>query len=178
MLQKCSILKVAGVFFNEPTKQHYLIEISKKANMAHTSVKKHISTLKEFLIIKETTEQKGSRKFPIYTANINNKDYRDYKKIYNIIKLKESKLIDFLKDDLMPGSIVLFGSYQKGEDIEDSDIDLFIECQEEKMDLSRFKKQLNRNVQLHFKKKFKEYPKELRNSIVNGIVVDGYLGAF
>ena len=42
MLQKCSILQVAGVFFNEPTKDHYLIEISQKANLAHTAVKKNL----------------------------------------------------------------------------------------------------------------------------------------
>ena len=56
----------------------------------------------------------------------------------NILKLKESKFISFLKDKLMPKSIVLFGSYQKREDIENSDIDLFIECKEEKLDLSNF----------------------------------------
>ena len=178
MLQKCSILKIAGVFFEEPTKRHYLIEISKKSKIAHTSVKKHLSTLKKLSIIKESIEKKGSRNFPIYTADINNKNYKNYKKIYNFLKLKESKLIDFLKDKLMPKSIILFGSYQRGEDVEDSDIDLFIECKEEKLDLSNFKKQLKRNIQLHFKENFKKYPKELKNNIINGMILEGYLEVF
>lgn len=178
MLQKCSILTTAGVFFREPGRQHYLIEISKKAKLAHTSVKKHLSTLKKLSIIKESIEKKGKRKFPLYRADINNKTYKYYKKIYNLLQLKESGVIDFLKDELMPKAIVLFGSYQRGEDTEDSDIDIFLECKEKKLELSSFKKELNRDIQLHFRENFKKYPKELKNNIINGTMLDGYLEAF
>jgi predicted nucleotidyltransferase len=178
MLHKCSILRVAGVFFEEPTKEHYLIEISRKSNIAHTSVKKHLLTLKKLSIIKEFIKKKGSRNFPIYKADIDNTEYREYKKVHNFFKLKDSKIINFLRDRLMPKSIVLFGSYQKGEDVEGSDIDLFVECKEEKLDISRFKKELKRNIQLHFKENFKKYPKELKNNIINGTTKEGYLEVF
>ena len=62
MLQRCSISRVAGIFFSEPTKDHYLIEISKKAKLAHTSVKKHLKELKHLSIIKETIEKKAKIK--------------------------------------------------------------------------------------------------------------------
>ena len=176
MLQKCSILKVAAVFFDEPTKEHYLIEVSKKSKLAHTSVKRHLDALKKLEVIKEYVEEKGNRQYPIYKANINNDAYRYYKKILNMMQLKE--LVRYLKDNLMPKSIILFGSYQKGEDIEGSDIDIFVECKEEKIDLIRFRKQLNRNIELHFKKNFNEYPKELKNNIINGTILDGYLEVF
>jgi len=176
MLQKCSILKVARVFFHEPTKQHYLIEISRNTKLAHTSVKKYISILKEKKIITETKEKKGSRVFPLFKANLQNKEYKDYKKINNLLEIKESNLISYLIDNLMPNSIVLFGSYQKGEDIEDSDIDLFLECKEENIDISNF--QLHRKIQLHFRDSFKKYPKELQSNIINGIVLHGYLEIF
>lgn len=178
MLRKCSILRVAGVFFREPTKEHYLIEVSKKAGLSHTSTKAHLQTLIKLSIIKETTEKKGNREFPVFRADINNKNYKNYKKIYNLLELQNSKLIDFLKDALMPKCIVLFGSYQRGEDSEDSDIDLFIECKEEKIDVSKFAKILDRNIQLHFKEDFKKYPKELKNNIINGMLLEGYLEAF
>ncbi len=178
MLQKCSILQVAGVFFNEPTKDHYLTEISQKANLAHTAVKKHLSELKKLSIITEHHEKKGKRTFPIYKANINDKEYKKQKRTSNLIQLQESKLIEFLKDNLMPNSIVLFGSYQKGEDIEDSDIDLFIECKKEEINLNKFKKLLNRNIQLHFKDNFKTYPQDLKNNIINGLILVGYLEGY
>ena len=176
MLQKCSIWNIAEIFFKEPTKQHYLIEISKKAKLAHTSVKKHLEALKEEGIINEIKEKRGKRTFPVYKADLENKEYRHYKKLSNLEKIKT--LADFLNDALMPKNIILFGSYSRGEDAEDSDIDLFLECGEQKIDLSKFEKELNRNIQLHFKPNFKDYPKELKNNIINGIVLHGYLEAF
>lgn len=178
MLQKCHILDVAGVFFREPTRDHYLIEISKKANLSHTSTKTHLQALIKLSIIKESIEKKGTRKFPLFKADINNKNYKDYKKIYNLLELQNSNLIPFLKDTLMPKCIILFGSYQRGEDLEESDIDLFVEYKEEKLDLSKFAKKLNRKIQLHFKENFKDYPKELKNNIINGMVLEGYLEGF
>lgn len=178
MLHKCSIFGVAGVFFREPTKEHYLIEISKKANLSHTSTKNNLLALVKLSIIKESREKKGSRTFPIFRANLENKSYKEYKQIYNLLELHNSNLIDFLKYMLMPKCIILFGSYQRGEDVEDSDIDLFVECKEEKLDLSKFTKKLGRDVQLHFKENFKMYPPELKNNIINGTVLEGYLEAF
>lgn len=178
MLQECSIFKVAGIFFTEPTKQHYLMEISQKAGLAHTSVKKYLIDLKNKGVIKETLEKKGKRKFPVYTADLESTAYRKYKRMFNIAKLIESGLIDYLKDNLMPKTTVLFGSYSRGEDVEESDIDIFLECKKNNLDLSKLEKQLGRKIQLHFKEKFKNYPTELKNNIANGIVLSGYLEAF
>ena len=176
MLQKCTIYKIASVFFNKPTKVHYLLEISRESKIAHTSVKQHLSTLKDLSIIRESIEEKGKRKYPTYKADLESKKYKSNKKIYNLAEIKP--ITNFLKDKLMPKAIILFGSYARGEDIENSDIDIFVECQKEDIDLSKFEKQLNRKIQLHFKKEFKSYPKELKNNIINGIVLDGYLEAF
>ena len=178
MLQKCSIYKTAGIFFNEPTKEHYLKEISRKAKLAHTSVKQHLKSLKSLSIITETKEKKGTRSFPIYKANLYNNNYKKYKRMYNLNKLMESGIINHIKDNFMPNSIILFGSFQKGEDIEDSDIDIFVESKEKKIELGSFSKKLDRKIQLHFKENFKDYPKELRNNIINGLILEGYLEAY
>ncbi|MBI4451408.1 nucleotidyltransferase domain-containing protein [Candidatus Woesearchaeota archaeon] len=177
MLQKCSILRTAEIFFKEPTRAHYLIEISKKSGLAHTSTKKNLLRLKELSIVKESLEKKGRRGFPIFNADMDSKEYKKYKRVYNFLQIEESGLADFLKNKLMPKSIVVFGSYSRGEDIEDSDIDIFVECNKEEIDTSRFTRMLNRKIELHFKENFKEYPKELKNNIVNGIPLRGYLEA-
>jgi len=178
MLQKCSILKVAGVFFQEPTREHGLLEISRKTSIAHTSVKNHLETLKKMKIISEHPEKKGSRLYPMYKAEQTNWAFRDYKKIYNLAELIKSGLIKYLKDKLNPRSIMLFGSYQRGEDLEDSDIDLFLETEKTSIDSLKFEKILKRKIQLHFKENFKEYPAELKNNIINGTILEGYLEAF
>ena len=178
MLQRCSILVVAGVFFDEPTTSHYLIEISQKSSLAHTSVKNYLKQLKKLLIVQESVEKKGSRKFPLYHANIESHQYRKYKRLYNIFRLEESGLIDYLKDRLTPKSMVLFGSYARGEDIENSDIDIFIESKKTLLELTYFEKQLKRKIQVHIKEHISECQKEIKNNIINGINLSGYLEVF
>ncbi len=178
MIHKSTILQVASVFFREPTKDHYLKEISRKAKLAHTSVKKHLEVLKNEAIIKETIQKRGSRDFPIYNSNINGKAYKRYKGQYNRQDSSFYGLLSYLSNKLMPQAIVLFGSYSEGSDIEESDIDIFVECKKQKIDLSKYEKELNRKIQLHFNEDFKSFPKELKNNIVNGVVLRGYLEAF
>ena len=175
MLQKSSIRRTAEVFFVNPTKKNYLMDISRSIGLAHTSVKKNLGKLLKLGLITESLEKKGKRKFPLYKANLDNKTFKKYKIIYNISSILESKLIDFIEERLMPKSIVLFGSYQRGEDTETSDIDIFIECKKEELDIISFEKKLKRKIELHFNDKFNTYPKELKNNIVNGIVLSGFL---
>jgi predicted nucleotidyltransferase len=175
MLQKSSIDKTAEIFFLSPTKKHYLMDISRKTGLAHTSVKANLEILTKKGFIIESIEKRGERKFPLYHANLDNKSFRKYKTIHNFMSISE--LIEYIQEKSMPKSIVLFGSYQRGEDTEDSDIDLFIECKKEEFDLKPFEKKLERKIQLHFNENFKKYPIELKNNIINGIVLSGYLEA-
>lgn len=178
MLQNCNIIKTASIFFKEPTKQHYLKEISRKTKIAHTSTKQHLRQLIKLEIINQTKEKRGKRYFPLYKANFNDEIFRKYKRYYNLYTLEQSGLIKYLTKKFTPGCIVLFGSYQRGEDIENSDIDLFVETGERNIDLKKYEKILNRELQIHFKKSFKEYHKGLKINIANGIVLHGHLDAF
>ena len=178
MLQKSSIMMTAEIFFVNPTKKNYLMEISRKIGLAHTSVKKNLDELVKLGIVVEFVEKKGRRKFPLYKANTDNGLFKEYKMIYNLSSLLESGVIRFIEEKLMPKSIILFGSYQRGEDAENSDIDIFVECKEKKLNLDKFERKLNRNIQLHFKENFNLYPKELKNNIINGIVVGGFLEGY
>ncbi len=178
MLQNYTTWKVLSRFFEEPTKEHYLKQISRDIGLAHTSVKKHLDFLLKASIIKENVQKRGKRKFPVYSAEINGKDYRHYKSLYNITSLHDSGLIDFINDRLAPRCMVVFGSYQRGEDTEDSDIDLYVECKKENLDIKKFEKRLNRRIQLHFNDDFRSYPKELKNNIINGIVLKGFLEGY
>ena len=178
MLQKSNMLKIAEVFFREPTKQHYLVQISRITKIAHTSVKKYLKQLEKESIILRSIEKRGSREFPIFRANLNEKTYKQYKILSNLYSLQASGLIEYLVDNIIPKCIVLFGSYRFGEDIEVSDIDLFIETKDMSIDLSKFEKKLNRKIQLHFNKNFENYQEELKNNIINGILLYGYLRVF
>lgn len=170
--------RVAGMFFRFPTTAFGLLEISRKLKLAHTSTKQHLEKLAKQGIITRTVQKKGMRRYPVYQADINSKGYRTAKKMHNLQTIIDCGVVEFLEQKLMPKTIVLFGSYQKGEDTEESDIDVYVQCGAEELSLESFEKKLNRKMQLHFKAEFGQYPKELKNSIVNGIVLYGYLEAF
>ncbi|MBS3159239.1 nucleotidyltransferase domain-containing protein [Candidatus Woesearchaeota archaeon] len=175
MLQKSSMSKTLEVFFDNPMKEFYLMELSHFLGLAHTSIKKNLVQLTRLGFITEKIIKRGKRKFPVYKSNIENKNFKKYKIISNLSILSESGLIEYLEEKLFPKVIVLFGSYRKGEDMIDSDIDLFVECKKEELNLSLFEKKLKRKIQLHFKEDFNSFPKELKNNIINGIVLYGFL---
>jgi len=167
-----STWKVFKVFAEEPLKIHYVKEISRKINLAPTSVKKHLQELeKQGLIMRK----KGER-FLGYIANRENEDFLFYKRILNIIKIKETGFLDYLIKSLYPKTIVLYGSYLRGEDIESSDIDLLIISKTKKrLETEKFERILKRRAHIIIEPDIKELTSELKSEVINGLVLYGYL---
>jgi predicted nucleotidyltransferase len=68
----------------------------------------------------------------------------------------------------------LFGSLRKGDSVKDSDIDIFIESSVKKnIELKKFEKKLNHNIQLFIENKINDLPNHLFNNVVNGIKLYG-----
>ena len=178
MLQKSSTVKTLEIFFLRPTEEHYLMDISKNIRLAHTSVRKQLDILVGAGLITQTVKKRGKRKYPTYKANTDNPNFKKYKIVYNLNALFESGLIEFIEKKITPNSIVVFGSYRRGEDVEESDIDLFVEANKEMVDVSTFEKKLKRKIEIHFNRNFSNYPKELKNNIINGIVIHGFLEGY
>lgn len=169
---KSSIWKVFEIFVDYPLKINYIKEISRKINLAPTSVKKHIFNLeKEKIIIKKQGER-----FMGYQANRDNEEFLFYKRILNKIKIKESKMIDSIIKNLYPKTIILYGSYLSGEDIETSDIDLFLISNVKKeLNLEKFEKVLNRKIHIIIDKDLNNISDSLKIKIINGESIYGYL---
>lgn len=172
MIQKCTLWKVFSVFCEEPNTIHYVKEISRKITLAPTSVRIHIEELlQENIIIKK----KGERFFG-FIAHRENANFFFYKRVYNLVCLKTSGLLEYVIDSMYPQVIIVYGSYAKGEDIEESDIDLFIGTKvKKKLDLERFEKGLKRRVHILSETNIQKVHTLLKGEIINGIVVYGYL---
>ncbi len=168
MIQKCSIIRVLGIFFEEPTQLHFIREISKKINLAPTSVIKYINEFeKEGLIIK-----KESKPFRGYIANRDNEDFIFYKRVYNFNSLNELK--KYISKEGSPKLLVVFGSYALGEDIEESDIDLLIVTKGEKhFNFEKFEKSLKREINPIILEEIEELDKNLKNQVHNGFILFG-----
>ncbi len=174
LLKDCTLLKVLDVFFDDPLKDFQLREISRVIKLHHKSVLIYINQLLKLGLIKTNTKTL----YKSYNANTENQMFQVYKKIINQMKIYESGLIDYLYEKLMPNVIILFGGYAKGTDIKTSDIDLFIEAKEEKINIIKFEEKLGRKIHLVFEKDVNNLSKELKNNIINGVILSGNLRLF
>ncbi len=177
MLQNYNKWKVLQIFFDSPLVQGLqLREISRQVNLAPTSVKNYLKELEKEQFI--TQKKSRVQKFPIYFANRDHEKFKYYKKINIQERILSSGLLKFIDDSLLPNTIILFGSASKGEDTELSDIDLFVSSKIKKFNLNKYETKLKRRINLIFEPNFNKLSKELKNNILNGVVLSGYLKVF
>ena len=174
MIQNYGKYRVLEIFLDSPTKNFQVREISRIIKLGQPSVTNYLKDLvEEEFIIKEN---KGI--YPSFKSNRENELFKLYKKFDIVLKISSSGLLDYLKDNCLPNSIILFGSASKGEDIEGSDIDIFLECKEKKLNLEKYEKFLKRGISLFFREDFNKLNNELKNNILNGIILNGYINVF
>ena len=174
MLQKYSKHRILQEFFDFPRKNFQIRELSRNTKIALPSVTNHLkSLLKEGFVVRE---EKGI--YPSFKANRDSEMFKIYKKTNLLIRIYESGLADFINDQCLPNTIILFGSGAKGEDFEESDVDLFVQSAAKKIDISKYEKILNRKISLFFEEKFSKLSDELKNNILNGVVLKGYMNIF
>lgn len=174
MIQKYSKYRILQEFFKFPTKRFHMREISRLTKITQPSTTKHLKSLVEDGLI--LREKKGL--YPTYCANRDNQEFKTYKKNDLLIELNRTELIEKLYEECLPDAIVLFGSASKGEDIEESDIDLFLLCSDKEINLETYEKQLHRKINIFFSDNFNKLSDELKNSIINGTMLKGYLKVF
>ena len=179
MLNKMDKLK--ELFIENPEKEYHLRELARILKKSPATISKEVRLLisENFLIFK------SERNHSLYKSNTESEGYRQDKIFFNLNNLRKSKLIEFLKKEYnYPEAIILFGSYRKGENNSNSDIDLaVISPIKNEINIKNFEKKLKHNIQLFvFSKKdvsdLKEKNKELLNNILNGIVIYGFWEIF
>ncbi|MBI5332050.1 MAG: nucleotidyltransferase domain-containing protein [Candidatus Aenigmarchaeota archaeon] len=173
MLQNYNTYRIVSLFFDSPTKHFQLREISRMIRIGLPSVKAHVEKLETAGLIRKT---KGNI-YDSFVATRNDR-FKLYKRNDVMIRIHESGLLEYLVDELSPDVIVLFGSASKGDDIEHSDVDIFVLAEDKKLKLDKFEKILKRKINILFENKIKNIPKELMSNIINGVVLYGYLEVF
>ena len=145
--------------------------IAKILEVSPPAVMKALPDLEKenFIVIK----QDESKRWAI-ELNRENPRVMQLKRADNLKIVYESGLEDFIEKEFAGATIILFGSYSRGEDIINSDIDLAVIGRKEKdVELSGFEKLLNRKININFYNSFKEIHKNLKENILNGIVLVG-----
>ena len=145
-------------------------EVAKLLNVSPTAVSNAVKKLRENKLIKiEKTKT-------INFVCLNRDEGRtgELKRVENLKQISISGLSDFLEEQLAGSTIVLFGSYSRGEDTWKSDVDIAVIGRKDKLiSLELFEKSLNRQVNIHFYESWKSIHKHLKNNILNGIILHG-----
>ena len=156
-----------------------LREVSKFLKKSPTAVSNAIQDLKRDNLI-NVKKIDGANLLSI-EFNRDNEKAIELKRIENLKLIYESGLVNCLEEKFPGVTVVLFGSYSRGDDVcikdleeNKSDIDIAMIGEKEKdIDLKEFNKKLEREVVLNFYGSFEKIHKHLRNSILNGVVLLG-----
>lgn len=169
-LFKNTAYKILELFINNSYEEYSIRSIARNINVSHVTILNHIKNLeKNNLILKKKSV------YPLWVANTVSEEFKYYKTEYGVHLIKKNGLVNFLIKTLSPSSIILFGSFSKGTFNNDSDIDLFLECREQQLDLSSFESGLNRKINVFFEESINNLSKELKNNIINGVKLYGFL---
>ncbi len=161
--------RVLQVFFDEPTTPQQLRAISRKLKLGLPSVRNHVRALEKEGFIKKTAILNTFA----YVAT-RSELFRQYRRNDTVLRLVDAGVIQTIIEQSRPNCIILFGSARRGEDVEASDIDLFVQAEERREDWSASEKKLKRKITILYEPEPWRIDEELRMNIVNGIIISGF----
>ncbi len=146
--------------------------VAKLLGISSTGIAKSLPLLEKENLIHIKKDQKMN--LTIIELNRDNKRTIQLKRVENLKMLYESEAVDFIEENNPGGTIVLFGSYGRGEDTIKSDIDIaIIGRKERKLNLGVYKKKLEKPININYYDSLNDINKELKENICNGIVLSG-----
>ncbi len=175
MFTKDNKFKILEIFLKNPTKEYHIRKIARKTKLSPAGTMKILQNLEKQKLLEKNKTLVTTN----YKANTENEELKQLKKIYNIYSIHTSGLLKKLKKYYnTPETIILFGSYAKGEDLEKGDIDIAIQTEKEEYPtLEEYEKKLERTINIHAIKKIENTETEFKNTLANGVVLHGYLKA-
>jgi len=143
-------------------------EIAKILKVSPTSVASSLKKLNSLVKIEKT------KTINFTSFNRDEPKAIDLKRVENLKNIYLSGLSGYLEIALAGSTIILFGSYSRGEDTSTSDLDIaVIERKDKMLHLEEYEKILNRKINVNFYKSWKDIHEHLKNNILNGILLHG-----
>ncbi len=171
MIEKNNTWKILRFFFVSPLKEVHLRELSREMGLSMPAVLSAVKKIKKENLV---LVKKGIALTTV-KANLEFKGFKWLKRAYNLESIYTSGLIDYLLKSCNPQTIICFGSYSRGEDIESSDVDIaVIGGKDLILDLTKFEKAFGRKISIH-NIKLDKVSEEFRSNLYNGIVLEGAL---
>ena len=170
MIEKSTREKILEFFFKNPSKESHLRELSRLLKLSMPTIISITDDLaKENLIIKIK-----SGFITKVHANRESVRFIRKKRIYNMVMIFESGIVEhLLKIYNHPKTIILFGSFSRGDDIEKSDVDIAVITKKKvSLNTTEYEKFLGRSINIH-EMDLNEVSEEFRLNLANGIILEG-----
>ena len=164
--------KILKKLFEKPEYKFHIRELARETKLNPNTI---INLTKELVKEKIIIKKRNKNIVEIY-CDLDSKNYKRKKQLYNISSINNSGLLDYLVDFYNhPQAIILFGSFLRGEDFSGGDIDIaVISTNKKESDLIKFEKKLKRKIHL-LSFTYKEISDEFYTNLINGFVLYGYL---
>ena len=156
-----------------------LREIAKLLSVSPTAISKALPILEK----EELIDIKKSKTMNLVLVSFNRGSEKaiGLKRVENLKTIYESGIINFLENEFPGSTIILFGSYSRGDDASPenleagkSDIDIaIIGSKDKRIDLEKFEKKLEKEININFYDSFNKIHKHLKDNILNGILLSG-----
>jgi len=159
---------ICETIFDDPKRDFFLRELAEESDVSPSTASRIVKELNQESIL--DVDNSGIR-MSIQAAD--NEKFKGLKQSYNLWKLSESSLIDNIEEECFPEAIVLFGSYSRGEDTKNSDIDIAI-VNGRKFKHKKHNYSFNRELSFH-NVNLDEAGKNFIESLANGITMRGHL---
>ncbi len=146
--------------------------LARQLKVSPTAVSNSLPALEKEGLIKVTKDKESGR----LSIRLNKENPKAFflKRVENLRAVYESGISEYLSERFPGSTIILFGSYSFGEDTADSDIDIaVIGAKRKDVDTEKFEKLLERHISLNFYNSLNEINKNLKENILNGIVLSG-----
>jgi|SRR3989338_2014856 len=155
----------AGIILNQR-------QIANLLDVSPPAVMKALPELERegFIILQQ---DKGTKRWSIELKRDHHRILQ-LKRVDNLKQIYESGFADFLEKEFAGGTLILFGSYSRGEDIINSDIDMAVIGRKDKqIDVTRYEKWLERTIHITCYDSFKHIHTHLKENLCSGIMLAG-----
>ncbi len=160
--------RVLAFFFTFPSRTIHLRELSRTMKLTMPAILNAVRKLEQEALV--TVERQ--RAWTFLSANRTER-FNRLKRLFNIEQLYESGFVDTVRKEFHhPQAIICFGSFSRGEDDEQSDIDIAILRGRTGSLPKTFAQLLRRKVSLHHPR-MERVSQEFRENLRNGIILDG-----
>ena len=166
-------IKILKLFFNGRNTKLHVREVARRSDLTPRGAQNILKSLaKEGLLNNEPTDIVNN-----YMGNYDNERFIGLKRALNLYSIYSTGLITKLEEFYVnPKCILLFGSYSRGEDTKESDIDIaIITSMKDVPEASKEEAVLKRKISIHLITDLEQEDTNFINTLANGIVLSGYL---